>query len=397
MYLLDVVHINSVFDLIIVTFREVVCSCLNTSETIMFNQVTELAKATKSYFQNHHERRLFFDTCLITSCLLFTLCAVVTSQQYFGNPIECMQDNKNDQPIPESVLNKFCFISVSYIAVDFKGPPESSRKHSFYPWVPLVLLLQGLSFLLPQNVWSYIDDGFFEKFLKDRNSLIIGNEKVQLLARYLAMRMSSFMLWSLGYVLAEVLFVLNVIVNFYFTDIFLGGGFVKYGLQVFFNVESAQATSFPSMTRCTFRKFGPSGTIESRDALCVMTLNMLNEKIYLLLWFWFSFLLVISALIIVCRLWFLTIVSMRKKSSCLIRLTLTPQLGWNSTFVLANKLSVCDWIFLQQLGKSMNPTTYSELLENVVLELREPCNMEFLDVVPVYKKCEIVPDSNSNV
>lgn len=91
----------------------------------MFNQVIELAKASKSYFQNHRERRLFFDTSLMTSCLLFTLCAVVTSQQYFGNPIECMQDIKKDQTIPESVLNKFCFISVTYVSVDFKGMLKS--------------------------------------------------------------------------------------------------------------------------------------------------------------------------------------------------------------------------------------------------------------------------------
>ncbi|CAH1389893.1 unnamed protein product [Nezara viridula] len=222
---------------------------------------------------------------------------------------------------------------------------------------------------------------------------------IQPLARYLAMRMNSFMMWSLGYILSEIIFVLNVVINFYLTDIFLGGGFLEYGLQVFFNFKVAGGTSFPPMTRCIFQKFGPSGTIESRDALCVMTLNMLNEKFYLLLWFWFSFLLIISAVIFVCRLCFLTIVIMRKKSSCLIRLTLTPQLGWNSVLVLVNKLTVSDWIFMQQLSKSMYPTSYSKLLENIVLEINEPCNikLKYVGVPTAYKNCEILPHSNSNV
>ena len=46
------------------------------------------------------------------------------------------------------------------------------------------------------------------------------------------------------------------------------------------------AKVFPKVTKCTFHKYGPSGTIEIRDGLCVLPLNILNEKIYILLWFW---------------------------------------------------------------------------------------------------------------
>ena len=44
---------------------------------------------------------------------------------------------------------------------------------------------------------------------------------------------------------------------------------------------------FPKVTKCTFHKFGPSGTIEKFDGLCVLPLNIINEKIYVFLWFWF--------------------------------------------------------------------------------------------------------------
>ena len=38
-------------------------------------------------------------------------------------------------------------------------------------------------------------------------------------------------------------------------------------------------------------KYGPSGTIENKDGLCVLPLNIINEKIYVFLWFWFVFLI----------------------------------------------------------------------------------------------------------
>merc|ERR1711884_112479 len=44
---------------------------------------------------------------------------------------------------------------------------------------------------------------------------------------------------------------------------------------------------FPKVAKCTFERFGPSGTIEVFDGLCVLPINIINEKIYIFLWFWF--------------------------------------------------------------------------------------------------------------
>ena len=49
------------------------------------------------------------------------------------------------------------------------------------------------------------------------------------------------------------------------------------------------------MTKCTFHKFGPSGTVQAFDGLCVLPLNIINEKIYVFLWFWFVTLAFITA------------------------------------------------------------------------------------------------------
>lgn len=94
--------------------------------------------------------------------------------------------------------------------------------------------------------------------------------------------------------------------NIFMTDKFLGGTFSTYGTDViaFSNQNQENRTDpmvaiFPRVTKCTFHKFGPSGSIQKHDALCVLALNILNEKIYIFLWFWFIILAVLSGLALV--------------------------------------------------------------------------------------------------
>ena len=65
--------------------------------------------------------------------------------------------------------------------------------------------------------------------------------------------------------------------------------------------------TFSQVTKCVFHKYGPSGTIQKHDALCILPLNIINEKIYIFLYFWFVFLAAVSAVWLVYRL--LTVVS----------------------------------------------------------------------------------------
>ena len=70
---------------------------------------------------------------------------------------------------------------------------------------------------------------------------------------------------------------------------------------------------FPLMTKCNFFKYGASGTIEKLDALCLLPINILNEKIYIFFWFWLLFLAIISAFQLICRILQFLIPSLRKR------------------------------------------------------------------------------------
>ena len=101
-------------------------------------------------------------------------------------------------------------------------------------------------------------------------------------------------------------------------DRFFGGAFFTYGIEVMDFSERAQEDRFdpmififPRMTKCTFHKFGASGEIEKYDGLCVLPLNVINEKLYIIIWFWFVGLGLISAIVFVARILTLMSTSVR--------------------------------------------------------------------------------------
>ena len=41
---------------------------------------------------------------------------------------------------------------------------------------------------------------------------------------------------------------------------------------------------FPKVAKCNFNKYGPSGTVEIFDGLCILSLNIINEKAWIERW-----------------------------------------------------------------------------------------------------------------
>ena len=69
-------------------------------------------------------------------------------------------------------------------------------------------------------------------------------------------------------------------------DVFLGGEFSQYGTRVLGFTQEDQDERidpmiyvFPRTTKCTFHKFGSSGTVEKVDNYCVLAQNIFNEKV----------------------------------------------------------------------------------------------------------------------
>jgi hypothetical protein len=75
------------------------------------------------------------------------------------------------------------------------------------------------------------------------------------------------------------------------------------------------------MTKCEFLTFGTGGHMTSEEYLCVLAPNVISEKIFTFLWFWYILLAVITFVNII------LVISMAAKSSR-IRMFYLTRLAW---------------------------------------------------------------------
>lgn len=155
-------------------------------------------------------------------------------------------------------------------------------------------------------------------------------------------------------------------------DIFLDGAFSKYGAAVAAFTHVARVPKdmtsfasvnpmdqyFPKLTKCWIRDYGPSGTLQNKDRLCVLPLNIVNEKIFVILWFWLLILTFVSALAVLFRVMVLSLPPLRT-------LMIMGQLRYvkrHSITRIVRRFGYGDWFILYLLGKNMNPIIFKELV-----------------------------------
>jgi hypothetical protein len=116
--------------------------------------------------------------------------------------------------------------------------------------------------------------------------------------------------------------------NFWATDQFLQGRFRYYGWEVikFYSLTKAErkiavnpfCDAFPKIVSCTMPIVGPSGAGQWNNAICVLSQNVINEKMYLVIWFYLTFVCSYSLVFVlyrICTLFFDQVRFMRLYSS----------------------------------------------------------------------------------
>ncbi|KAJ9596361.1 hypothetical protein L9F63_012636 [Diploptera punctata] len=335
----------------------------------------------------------------VTSALLLVCCALVSSRQYFGEPVLCIQDSPDDTAIPSNVLNTYCFITTTYTVIGpsgetWHGQEEEERRHAYYQWVPFVLLMQAMLFAAPHSAWVNWEGGLVRRSLTGVKDILRDpdRDKLRILAHYFAARLHTFHFWASGFYFCQVLNLLNVLGNAYLSDLLLGGNFFHYGLQMsLYGIQTLDSSPsdamFPKLTKCIFRKYGPSGTIQTHDALCVMSLNIVNDKIFTALWFWFCLLTLVTALSL---LWswvvFLRLTCASSFYSPWTQRVLGAPVSLDPVYIstITRRLDCGDWLFLRLLANNMNVQVYKEFMEHLVqaMEVRKHS-----EVTPMLTNC----------
>ncbi|XP_018333547.1 innexin inx7-like isoform X2 [Agrilus planipennis] len=199
--------------------------------------------------------------------------------------------------------------------------------------------------------------------------------------------------WSMWLTFCEVLNLANIILQIYFTNQFLGGQFLKIGHEIFYkglepSVDVLDVV-FPKVAKCTFHKYGPSGSIQSHDAMCIMALNIINDKIYTFLWFWFLFLLIAS---ILGTAWRLVTYCLHARShqfnETVFSMSCPGRLNPWDVVTVTKHCSYTDWLFLYYVSKNMDGIVFRELLIGLAEELdkRNPLTRKYGENETMIKK-----------
>lgn len=172
--------------------------------------------------------------------------------------------------------------------------------------------------------------------------------------------------YAARYYFCEILSFINVVAQMFLLDAFFEGEFLRYGLNVmdYFQVDQEQRLDpmtkiFPRVTKCKFYKYGPSANIETIDALCLLPLNIINEKIYIFLWFWFVFLAILTFLMLMFGLIIIACPSVR-----VYMLNLRFRISQLShLYIIVRNSTIGDWFLLYLLGKNMDSYILKDIVE----------------------------------
>ncbi|KAM3959195.1 innexin 4 [Aphomia sociella] len=334
----------------------------------------------------------------VTVIMLLVFTLLVTSKQFFGEPIHCMNDGEKDTDA--DAINSYCWIygtytlrsklvgdegkNMAYLGV---GPPtenDEQIKHTYYQWVCFVLLGQAMMFYTPRYLWKIWEAGRLKTLAADLGSPMVSKDwsefrRGELISYLTYTNIYTHNMYALRYAFCEMLNLVNVIGQIFLLDIFLGGAFRNYGTAVAlftqlprvpknmidFDIVNPMDQFFPKLTKCYFRKYGPSGSLQLRDRLCVLPLNIVNEKIFVILWFWLIILAFVSALAVIFRFLVFTLAPLRT-------FMILGQLRYvkrKTVSKIIKRIGYGDWFILYSLGKNMNPLIYKELVIELSKEL----------------------------
>nr|CAH8853446.1 unnamed protein product [Trichobilharzia regenti] len=288
----------------------------------------------------------FADRCsYMLSFVILVMCfTIVTLKSYVFEPLSCYIPTTFSGSNLGPYINAFCWINgTTPISVDTDQLDNQKywnsledKKINYYQWVSLVLALQAILCYLPRLIWEAIS---FNRVGTNLGFLVesaqaaskeTGNERatrVQFIANVMdtllfARRdlrrpddkknengMTTFFHTiqnmlprkRLGtalityYMLIKCLYLLNSIGQLLLMERFLGikGDYRLFGISILNDLIMGrhwnETSVFPRVGFCRVPIKLTSTPIPMVTVQCALPVNMLNEKIYVFLWFWFVF------------------------------------------------------------------------------------------------------------
>lgn len=298
----------------------------------------------------------------VHSTIIFVICTtIVTAKTYILKPLACHVPTTPSGAKFDDYFDSYCWVhGTTPLRMNESLPEieanwinlETSRKITYYQWVPFVLGLQTIMFYIPYICWQNIT---FNRLGTDLTAIITKamnalsscspetrTREVTNVAKRLELllfahrdnrrgrladmrrnlhkacgiflvskRMGTWTVFS--YLCIKLLYLANAIFQLYLMKYFLGfeESMFAFGLHLAQLLTSGEewmeSLYFPRLSFCsiTMRHLGQNNN--RFVGMCALAINMLNEKLYIFLWFWVLSLTIataISILVWISRLFF---------------------------------------------------------------------------------------------
>ncbi|XP_012284715.1 innexin inx1 [Orussus abietinus] len=332
---------------------------------------------------------------LFTTVLLLTCSVIITATQYVGNPISCIV-----QGLPTHAINTYCWITSTFtmpdafnrqigvevahpgVANDF-GDFDARKYYTYYQWVCFVLFFQAMLCYVPHWLWNAWEGSLISTLVMGLNHGLnkedVVSKKKGVLMDYLMSHIKRHNTYVYRYFVCEVLCLVNILTQLYLMNRFFDGEFLSYGLRVvqFSDVPQEERVDpmvyvFPRVTKCIFHKYGASGTIQKHDSLCILPLNIVNEKTYIFIWFWF---VILSFLLVGLMLYRAAIIFLPVMRPRLLQLS-ARVLSIETCRSISKKLDLGDWWILYVLSGNMDSLIYRDMLQELTKKMGSGSNSQ---------------------
>ncbi|CAG0891795.1 unnamed protein product [Cyprideis torosa] len=384
----------------------------------MIGAFTKLSSLAKVQYNKIRVDNLVFKLHYkFTMYFLLGASVLVTMTTWIGEPIQCIHTQGVGDPKQfGKALQTYCWImstftlphlldkevgtEVPHAGVGPHTDEHEKTYHAYYQWVPFVLFFQGLVFYVPHWIWKAVENKRLQNIVVGLNNPTLkadeAKSKVNTLAQYMLNNLGRHQMFVILFGFCELLNLIHILMEIKITDAFLGHEFSDFGIETikftqedYENRTDPLSRVFPLVTKCTWHMFGRSGTIEKYDAICVLALNIINEKIYIFLWFWFVLLSLISGIQLIYRITTFLLPQVRVWLIRFSSKTMKPGVIES----LVSRLKVGDWFILYHLKQFVDPINF----EKVVIELEQMLSPEQPGLMKTNRghSIDMVDDSSS--
>jgi len=390
----------------------------------MADLIGTITKVTNSFLEinqisiDNWSFKLFYKA---TTSILIASSVLVVSTQFFGSPIQCDAGAASDG-VEKDVLESYCWMYSSWsVPAKYKGVCSANGDlsgitheewhkdrtsivyNSYYQWVPLYLVMWAGLFYLPRLLWLMMEGGLMKFFGKGTTTRVIEDqeEKEKALVKFFCRNVhNKYSIYFFGFIGCEVLNVFLVLIQFVLTNIFLHGRFNNYGAKVLYyyrlpeeeqeSQKNPMCWTFPRIASCDYWRWGSGGRQENINAICVLALNMINDKVFLVLWFWFFLVSVIGVVRLAYRFVQTQSASLRFQ---LINMRMNRYFKRPTTKMAKIKSYLCqctlgDWFVLYQLSKNLNRPFFFDFLSELSMKYDKEYYDEEDDEKPLMSQME---------